>query len=104
MEETNLDEFKREMEPAKKIYTKEIKKFAKNYDFLGKMTIHEEPDIDTQEYVYSFEKLNGTKESILDKTLKELYSHMKEFSKTNGIYEFSRNTIISFDGDFDEYH
>lgn len=32
-----LDEFKKEMEPAKEIYTKEIKDFAKNYDFLGRL-------------------------------------------------------------------
>lgn len=33
---TRLEMFKKEMEPAKEIYTKEIKDFAKNYDFLGK--------------------------------------------------------------------
>lgn len=96
MSETYLDEFKREMEDAKKIYTKEIKNFAKNYDFLGEMEITEEPDIDTQDYIYSFEKLNGTSIDVLDTTLKELYVHMKEFSKAQGIYEYSRHAIISF--------
>ena len=32
--ETYLDKFKQEMEPAKKIYTEEIKKLAENYDFF----------------------------------------------------------------------
>ena len=49
------------MEPAKKIYTKEIKKFAENYDFLGEMVLREEPDIDTQDYIFIFEKLNGSR-------------------------------------------
>lgn len=30
---TRLDKFKREMEPAKELYTKEIEDFAKNYYF-----------------------------------------------------------------------
>ena len=102
--ETYLDKFKQEMEPAKKIYTEEIKKLAENYDFLGEMKIREEPDIDTQDYVYVFKNLNGTSEEVLDKTLKEMYIHMKAFSKANGINEFCRNAIISLDGDFDEYY
>ena len=75
--ETYLDKFKQEMEPAKKIYTEEIKKLAENYDFLGEMKIREEPDIDTQDYVYVFKNLNGTSEEVLDKTLNEMYLHMK---------------------------
>ena len=94
--ETYLDKFKQEMEPAKKIYTKEIKNFAKNYDFLGEMEITEEPDIDTQDYVYVFKNLNGTSEEVLDKTLKEMYIHMKAFSKANGIAEFCRNATILY--------
>lgn len=89
-----LDEFKKEMEPAKEIYTKEIKDFAKNYDFLGKMTIKEEPDIDTQDYIFCFENLNGTREDVLDQTLRELYNHMDEFSKANKIEEFAQNASI----------
>lgn len=103
MSETCLDEFKREMAPAEKLYTKEIKEFAKNYDFLGEMKIIEQPDIDTQDYIYTFKNLNGTSKEVLRETLKEFYTHMKEFSKENGIYEFSRNAIISFEGDYDEY-
>ena len=102
--ETYLDKFKQEMEPAKKIYTEEIKKLAENYDFLGEMRILEEPDIDTQDYVYVFKNLNGTSEEVLDKTLKEMYVHMKAFSKANQICEFYINATISLDEDFDEYH
>ena len=91
---TRLERFKREMEPAKEIYSQEIKDFAKNYDFLGEMTLREEPDIDTQDYIFCFENLNGTSEDVLDKTLTELYDHMDEFSKENGIEKFSRNASI----------
>lgn len=94
---TRLDKFKREMEPAKELYTKEIEDFAKNYDFLGKMRLEEMPDIDTQDYIFCFEKLNGTSEDVLDKTLTELYDHMDEFSKANGINRFSRNVVISYE-------
>ena len=102
--ETYLDKFKREMEPAKKIYTEEIKKLTGNYEFLGEMKILEEPDIDTHDCVYVFKNLNGTSEEVLDETLKEMYIHMKAFSKANGINEFYRNAIIILDGDFDEYY
>ena len=93
---TKLDKFKSEMEPAKETYTKEIKDFAKNYGFLGEMTLEEMPDIDTQDYIFCFEKLNGTSEAVLDKTLTELYNHVDKFSKENGIEKFSNNTIISY--------
>ena len=93
---TRLEKFKQEMEPAKEIYTKEITDFAKNYDFLGKMTLEEDPDIDTQDYVFCFENVNGTREDILDKTLTELYRHMKGFSKINNIDKFSRNVVITY--------
>lgn len=55
---TRLDKFKEEMLPAKELYTAEIKDFAKNYDFLGEMILEEMPDIDTQDYIICFEKLN----------------------------------------------
>ena len=93
---TKLDRFIHEMKPAKKIYSEEIENFAKKYEFLGEMTIREEPDIDTQDYIYSFEKLNGTSEDVLEKTLTELYNHMDKFSKENGIYEFCINATISY--------
>ena len=93
---TRLEKFKKEMEPAKELYSSEIEDFAKRYDFLGEMTVDEMPDIDTQDYVFCFEKVNGTSEAVLDKTLSELYDHMDEFSRANDIEKFSRNTIISY--------
>lgn len=44
---TALDRFKKEMQPAEKLFTREIADFAKRYDALGKMTMSEFPDIDT---------------------------------------------------------
>ena len=35
------------MENSKEIYSREIEDFTKKYPNLGKMTIEEEPDIDT---------------------------------------------------------
>ena len=89
-----LDRFKKEMEPAKELYTQELTDFAKRYKFLGKVTLREEPDIDTQDYIYIFEKLNGTSEDVLDKTLTELCDHMEMFSQANGIDKFCRNASI----------
>jgi hypothetical protein len=100
--ETYLEEFKREMEPAKEIYTKEIKEFAKKYEFLDNLRIFEEPDIQTQEYIFAFEKLNGTSKEVLNTTLEELYIHMEKFSKENGIDEFERFVTITFNGDLYE--
>lgn len=91
---TRLEKFKQEMENSKKIYTQELETFAKKYDFLGEVTLREEPDIDTQDYIFCFEKTNGTSEETLDKTLKELYDHMDEFSKKQGINKFCRNASI----------
>ena len=85
---TNLDRFKKSMEGAKEIYTREIMDFTSKIDALGEMTLIEDPDIDTQHYIYSFEKLNGTSQRELDEILLEIYSHMEEFSKRNGIEEF----------------
>ena len=94
MQETNLDIFKREMEPSKEIYTRELKDFAKRYDFLGEMSITEDPDIDTQDYIYTFKNLNGTSKEVINKSLNELNVHMKEFSKANGIWDFFKNAYI----------
>ncbi|MBR6993940.1 MAG: hypothetical protein IKH85_07685 [Methanobrevibacter sp.] len=85
---TNLDRFKKSMEGAKEIYTREIMDFTSKIDSLGEMTLIEDPDIDTQQYIYSFDKLNGTSQRELDEILLEIYSHMEEFSKQNGIEEF----------------
>ena len=91
-----LEQFKLRMEGAKKIYTEELKRFAKKYDFLGEMTLEEEPDIDTLDYIYSFNKLNGTDEEVLDLAFSEINDHMEEFSKSNGIYEYCENAVILF--------
>ena len=89
-----IDEFRMEMEKPKEIYTEELKKFTEKYDFLGEMTLTEEPDIDTLDYIYSFKNLNGTSKEDLDIALSEIYKHMKEFSKSKGIYEYCRNAVI----------
>lgn len=82
------------MEPAEKMFTREISNFAKKYDALGKMTMREFPDIDTQEYIYSFENLNGTSQKDLDEICLELSNHMEEFSKVNGIEKFCQFSRI----------
>lgn len=91
-----IDEFRMEMEESKKIYTEELKKFSKKYDFLGEMTLVESPDIDTIDYIYYFNKLNGTSGEVLDSTLREIYDHMDDFSKSKGIDEYCENVIISY--------
>lgn len=91
---TKLDLFKERMEPAKEIYTKELIDFAKKYDVLGEMTLKEMPDIDTQEYVYCFEKVKGTPQEELDRILLEMCDHMLEFSKVNNIENFNRTVNI----------
>lgn len=91
---TRLDIFKKEMEPLKELYTREITEFSKKFDALGKMTVSEFPDIDTQEYLYSFEKLNGASQKELDEIFLELSNHMEEFSKVNGIEKFCSCAVI----------
>ena len=91
---TRLSKFQKEMEPAKEIYTKELENFAKKYDSIGEMSLKEVPDIDTMDYIYSFEKLNGTTTDELERILIELYDHMDEFSKANGIKKFNQNATI----------
>ena len=87
---TRLDKFKREMEPARQLYAKELKDFARRYDALGEMTMGEFPDIDVQEYFFDFEKVNGTSEDELDRIFLEISDHMDKFSKSNGIEKFSQ--------------
>ena len=91
---TRLSKFQKEMEPAKEIYTKELENFAKKYDSIGKMELKEEPDIDTMDYIYSFKKMNGATTEELDQIQLELYDHMEEFSKANGITKFYQNARI----------
>lgn len=82
------------MEPARQLYAREIRDFAKKYDALGEMTMKEFPDIDTQDYIFSFEKVNRTSEEELDKIHDELSNHMEEFSKLHGIEKFCLNACI----------
>ena len=91
---TKLDLFRKRMEPSKKLYTSEISDFAKRYDVLGEMALIEEPDIDTQDYIYRFEKVNGTPQEDVDKIILEISEHMDEFSKNNGIKKFSQHVVI----------
>ena len=91
---TRLEKFRREMEPAKELYTKELEDFTKKYDSIGNMTLREEPDIDTLDYIFSFERMNGTAVSDLDEILLEISNHMEEFSKANGITKFYQNAVI----------
>ena len=87
-------EFKLSMEPAKKMFTEEIMEFTKRYPFLGEMTIEEEPDIDTLDYIFRFEVLNGTPKDKVDATLVEIYDHMEDFTKENNIRDFFMNMAI----------
>ena len=82
------------MEPAEKLYTSEITDFARKYDVLGEMALIEEPDIDTQDYIYQFEKVNGTPQEDVDKIILEISDHMDEFSKNNGSKNFSQHVVI----------
>ncbi|WP_458453109.1 hypothetical protein [Methanobrevibacter sp.] len=91
---TNLERFKREMEPARQLYTREIQDFSKKYDALGEMSMEEFPDIDTQDYIFSFEKVNGASEEELDEIYIEISNHMEEFSRTHGIEKFCQNARI----------
>lgn len=91
-----IDEFRNSMEKPKKIYSEELKKFTDKYDFLGEISLVEDPDIDTIDYIYYFNKLNGTSEEVLDTTLREIYDHMDNFSHVNGIDEYCENVIISY--------
>ena len=69
---TKLDLFKKRMESAKELYTNELTEFSKKYDSLGNMTLIEEPDIDTQEYLFVFENLNGTSKDELEEIFLEI--------------------------------
>lgn len=92
---TKLDKFKEEIKPAKKIYTAELENFAKKFDAIGEMTLKEQPDIDTMDFLYSFKQLNGASEEELDKIQCELYNHMNSFAKEKGISEFCMHSVIS---------
>ena len=90
---TRLELFRKRMEPSEKLYTSEILDFTEKFDELGEMTLIEDPDIDTQEYIYQFEKLNGTTEES-DKILIEICNHMDKFTKNNRIEQFDQYVCI----------
>ncbi len=52
------------------------------------------PDIDTQEYIYSFERLGNVSEEEFDEIYSEIARYMHNFSKENGIEEFAQNVRI----------
>ena len=89
-----IDKFRESMEPSKQLYTKELENYAKKFSSLGKMSLRERPDIDTLDYIYSFNKLNGASQEELDLIHKDLYEHMKKFSKENNIHDFYMNAVI----------
>ena len=91
---TALDRFRKEMQPAERLFSREIVDFAKRFDSLGEMSMSEFPDIDTQEYIYSFECLNGTSQSELETIFLEISRHMDEFSRVNGIERFCQFSRI----------
>ena len=91
---TNLERFKKEMEPARQLYSREIEDFTKKYPQLGKMSMSEFPDIDVQEYIFEFEKVNGTSEEERDRIYSEISDHMEEFSKLHGIEKFCQWACI----------
>lgn len=91
-----IDRFRMRMEKPKEIYTNELKRFSRKYDFLGDFTIVEERDIDTVDYIYYFNNLNGTSREIINSARDEMYDHMIKFCEDNGIDEFSENAFISF--------
>lgn len=92
---SKLEKFKSEMEGAKEIYTNELESFAKKFDAISEMTMKEQPDIDTMDFIYSFKKMNGASQEELDAIHLELYDHMDAFAKTNGIHYFCMHSVIS---------
>lgn len=94
---TKLEEFRLEMEPLKEKFTQELKEYVKKYDFLGELTIIEEPDIDTSDYIFSFEKLNDVKKEVADSAMQDIDEHMLQYSKLNNLDDFTINACILYD-------
>ena len=76
------------LEETHEIFMGELKDFTKKYDFLGEITLTVEPDIDTLDFIYSFENLNGKRMDELGPVVVEISRHMREFSKQNNIYDY----------------
>ena len=74
------------LEEIQERFMNELKDFTRKYDFLGEITLKVEPDIDTLDFIYSFEILNGKRMDELDDVVVEISRHMREFSKQNNMY------------------
>ncbi len=82
------------LEETKTMFMDELKDFTNQYDFLGEITLTEKMDIDTMDYLYSIENLNGKSVEDLYPILGEIADHMEEFSKKNNIYDFYINACF----------
>ena len=80
------------LEETKEMFMAELKDFIKKYEFLGEITLVEKIDIDTMDYLYLIENLNGTSVDDLYPITGEISRHMEQFSKKNNIYEYYTNT------------
>jgi len=76
------------LDDTQRIFMDELEDFTGRYDFLGEITLTVEPDIDTMDFIYSFENLNGKRMDELGSTVVEISRHMREFSKRNDIYDY----------------
>jgi hypothetical protein len=93
-----IDKFQESMKASKELYTKELERYARQYSALSERTLKERPDIDTMDYLYSFKRTDGICDEELDMILGDLYNHMNEFARANGISEFYMHSVISFKG------
>ena len=82
------------LEKTKEMFMAELKDFISQYDFLGEITLTEQMDIDTMDYLYSIENLNGTSVEELYPIIGEISRHMKQFSKKNNIYDYYINACF----------
>ena len=61
---------------------RELEDFTKQYDFLGEITLTVEQDIDTLDFIYFIENLNGKRMDELGPVVVEISRHMGDFSTT----------------------
>lgn len=83
------------LEETQELFLSELEDFTRKYDFLGEITLTEDPDIDTIDYIYSIENLNGKTMDELDPILDEICVHMRDFSKENNIFNYYVNACFS---------
>lgn len=62
------------------------------------MSIKMQPDIDTMDFIYSFERVDGVTEDQINQILDELCIHMRTFCKGNNIWDFYLNVVIDIRG------